>query len=135
LIIPMLSKDMNSKSILWETKSNLFDRNNWTIISRFKTYKDKKTRHIVFSNPWREKAKTSLRESENLKTPDQTNLKLKPYANNCKRKKGKVWVCKNMQEKNMLNTKKFLMNKRDANNNFKSSMKDLMVKATNKNSN
>lgn len=40
-----------------------------------------------------------------------------------------------MLEKNMLNTKKSLMNKRDANNNFKSSMKDLMVKATNKSSN
>lgn len=31
--------------------------------------------------------------------------------------------------------RKSLMNKRDANRNFKSSMKDLMVKVTNKNNN
>lgn len=70
-----------------------------------------------------------------MKTPDQTNLKFKPYVSNCKKRKEKVWECKNMLERNMLNMKKFSTNKKDVKSNFRSSMKDLTVKAISKNNN
>lgn len=48
-----------------------------------------------------------------------------------KNKKEKVWVWRNTQEKNMLNIKKFLINKKEENKKSKNNMKDLIVKHIN----
>lgn len=62
------------------------------------------------------------------------NPPLKLFVNNFKRKREKAWVWKNMQEKNMHNTKKFSMNRKKEKKNLKSNTKDLTVKALNNNS-
>jgi hypothetical protein len=61
------------------------------------------------------------------------NLLFKQLDNNLKNKKEKVWECKNMQEKNMHNMKKSLINKREEKMKFKNNMKDLTVKPINNN--
>lgn len=59
---------------------------------------------------------------------DLINQLFRLLDNNYKKRREKAWVCKNMQEKNMQNTKKFLMNKKEEKKMFKSNTKGLIVK-------
>lgn len=68
-----------------------------------------------------------------MKTPDLTNLQLKLFDNNFKRKKEKAWVWKNMQEKNTHNMKKFSISRKEEKKNSKNNMKDLTAEDFNKN--
>jgi hypothetical protein len=68
-----------------------------------------------------------------LKTQDLINQLFRLFGNNYKKRREKEWVCKNMQEKNMQNTKKFLINKKEENRMFKSNTKGLIVKLMNNN--
>lgn len=55
------------------------------------------------------------------------NQLLKQFDNNYKNKREKVWVLKNMLEKNILSMKRFLINKKEENNKQKNNIKDLIV--------
>lgn len=55
------------------------------------------------------------------------NQLLKQLDNNYKNKREKVWVLKNMLEKNILSMKRFLINKKEENNKQKNNIKDLIA--------
>lgn len=55
------------------------------------------------------------------------NQLLKQFDNNYKNKREKVWVLKNMLEKNILSMKRFLINKKEENNKQKNNIKDLIA--------
>jgi hypothetical protein len=58
---------------------------------------------------------------------DLMNQLLKQFDNNYKNKREKVWVLKNMLEKNILSMKRFLINKKEENNKQKNNIKDLIA--------
>jgi hypothetical protein len=58
---------------------------------------------------------------------DLMNQLLKQFDNNYKNKREKVWVLKNMLEKNILSMKRFLINKKEENNRQKNNIKDLIA--------
>lgn len=83
---------------------------------------------MAYSNLWSVRVKTWWKRSGRWKTPDLMSQPFNPSGNNCKNRKERAWECSNMQRKSMLNMRKSWQIKKEENNKFSYSIKDLITK-------